>query len=45
MEKLVARLAELGFRTEALNFCERLRSVPGLFDLYLKLTAETPGQN
>ena len=42
MRKLVARLAELGHRAEAIEFCDRLRSLPGLYELFLELTAKPP---
>jgi hypothetical protein len=42
MRKLVARLAELGYRAAAIDFCNRLRSLPGLFELFLELTATPP---
>jgi hypothetical protein len=42
MRDLVARLAELGHRSEAIEFCDRLRSLPGLYDLFLTLTAKPP---
>src|SRR5579862_2333057 len=40
MRHLVARLAELGHRAEAIAFCDRLRALPGLYDLFLELTAK-----
>jgi len=42
MRKLVARLAELGHRAEAIEFCDRLRTLPGLYELFLTLTAKPP---
>jgi hypothetical protein len=42
MRNLVARLAELGHRTEAIEFCDKLRSLPGLYNLFLELTAKPP---
>jgi len=42
MRKLVSRLAELGHRAEAIEFCDRLRSLPGLYELFLELTAKPP---
>jgi hypothetical protein len=42
MRKLVARLAELGHRAEAIEFCDKLRSLPGLYELFLELTARPP---
>ena len=42
MRKLVARLAELGHRAEAIEFCDKLRSLPGLYELFLELTAKPP---
>lgn len=42
MRKLVARLAELGHRAEAIEFCDRLRTLPGLYELFLTLTANPP---
>jgi len=41
MRKLVARLAELGHRAEAIEFCDKLRTLPGLYELFLTLTAKT----
>ena len=41
MQKLVSRLAELGFRSDAITFCNELRSMPGLQDLFMKLTEES----
>jgi hypothetical protein len=35
---LLLRLAELGQRAAALAFCERLRNLPGIDDLYRRLT-------
>lgn len=42
MQGLVSRLADLGFRADAIRFCENLRSMPGLRDLFMKLTSEGP---
>jgi hypothetical protein len=42
MRTLVARLAELGHRAEAIEFCDKLRSLPGLYELFLELTAKPP---
>ena len=42
MRKLVGRLAELGHRAEAIEFCDKLRSIPGMYDLFLELTAKPP---
>lgn len=42
MQGLVSRLANLGFRADAIRFCETLRSMPGLLDLFMKLTSEGP---
>jgi hypothetical protein len=42
MRKLVARLAELRHRAEAIEFCDKLRSLPGLYELFLELTATPP---
>ena len=42
MQKLVARLAELRHRADAIEFCDKLRSLPGLYELFLKLTATPP---
>ena len=42
MRKLVARLADLGCRAEAIEFCDKLRSLPGLYELFLELTAKPP---
>ena len=42
LRKLVARLAELGHRAEAIEFCDKLRSLPGLYELFLELTAKPP---
>jgi hypothetical protein len=42
MRKLVTRLAELGYRAEAIEFCDKLRSLPGLYELFLELTAKPP---
>ena len=39
MQSLVRRLADLGFRADALSYCEKLRAVPGLADLFRELTA------
>lgn len=39
MKSLVARLAGLGQRLAALDYCNRLRNVPGMADLFAKLTA------
>ncbi len=41
MQTLVRSLAGHGFRTEAISFCQRLHSVPGMEALYNDLT-ETP---
>jgi len=42
MRKLVARLAELEHRADAIEFCDKLRSLPGLYELFLELTAKPP---
>ena len=42
MQGLVSRLADLGFRADAIRFCEELRSMPGLRDLFMRLTSEGP---
>jgi len=42
MRTLVARLAEVGHRAEAIEFCDNLRSLPGLYELFLELTAKPP---
>ncbi|MGZ5441011.1 MAG: hypothetical protein ACXW5U_14705 [Thermoanaerobaculia bacterium] len=42
MRKLVARIAELGHRAEAIAFCDKRRTLPGLYELYLELTAKPP---
>ncbi len=42
MRRLVARLAELGQRADAIEFCDKLRSLPGLYELFLELTAKPP---
>lgn len=39
---LVASLAELGERTAALNFCHKLRNLPGIHELYKHLVAAAP---
>ena len=39
MRSLVSRLADRGFSQEAIGFCDRLRSMPGLADLFRELTA------
>jgi hypothetical protein len=36
------RLSELGHRAEAIEFCDKLRSLPGLYELFLELTAKPP---
>lgn len=42
MRSLVARLADLGYRDDAIEFCDKLRSIPGLYQLFLELTAKPP---
>ena len=41
LQTLVRSLAEHGFRTKAISFCQRLHSVPGMEALYNELM-ETP---
>jgi hypothetical protein len=40
MKALIRRLADLGERAAALDFCERLRDVPGMRELFAELTAQ-----
>lgn len=42
MRSLVGRLAELGCRADAIKFCDRLRSMSGLAELYSQLTTDPP---
>lgn len=35
------RLADLGFRPVAIDFCDRMRSMPGLADLFRALAASS----
>ena len=42
LRNLVARLGELGHRPEAIEFCDKLRSLPGLYGLFMELTAKPP---
>src|SRR5262249_55895629 len=42
MQNLVSRLADVGFRSDAIKFCNELRSMPGMRDLFMKLTAVGP---
>lgn len=44
MQTLIGRLAELDFRSDALKYCERLRVLPGIADLFFKLTASSLGE-
>lgn len=39
MRNLVSRLAERGLRKEAIGFCDKLRAMPGLAELFRELTA------
>ena len=41
MQTLVRRLSELGCRSDAIGFCDKLRSMPGLEELFYKLTASS----
>ncbi|MDE2822947.1 MAG: hypothetical protein OXK79_05525 [Chloroflexota bacterium] len=41
IQTLVRRLADLGFRREAIDLCNKLRSLPGVVDLFRELTAES----
>lgn len=41
MRTLVERLAEMGHRSEAIEFCDKLRHLPGLYELFLELTAKS----
>ena len=43
MQELVRRLATLGFRADAIRFCNELRSMPGMRDLFMELTAGGSG--
>ena len=38
MRSLVKRMAELGFRDDAIEFCEKMRSMAGMESLYSELT-------
>jgi hypothetical protein len=42
MQGLVSRLAGLGFRADAITFCEKLHSMPGMRELFVKLTSADP---
>ena len=41
MQTLVRRLSELGFRPDAIDFCNKLRSMSSMADLYYELTASS----
>ena len=41
METLVRRLADLGFRPDAIGFCNKLHSMSSMADLYYELTASS----
>jgi hypothetical protein len=41
LKSLIARLAELGQRPAALKYCNRLRNLPGMAELFDKLTASS----
>jgi DNA-binding IclR family transcriptional regulator len=42
LRTLVKRLAALGRRADALEYCDRLRNVPGMFQLFQELNAAGP---
>ena len=41
MQILVRHLADLEFRSDAIDFCNKLRSMPSMADLYYELTASS----
>jgi hypothetical protein len=43
LQKLIARLAERGYRSEAISFYDTLRYLPGCYEGFLTLTAKPPG--